>query len=191
MLFSLAVSPIFDGVLISVLTTNIIQDLRMAVLFGLTVFSGGGCIAAASIIENKFSSITKVYMVVGLLSILASILTPFFSSFVFPYFYVFTSAMLICMGMEFLGIKIGIKPIYILILGILLSMLHFLLILPVNIQVTLSSKAILFVGIAVTVGYFSTFLGSMVLGSFNLEKIKKFSGVCLIFLGIKILGISV
>ena len=168
------------------------QDLRIALIFGLTVFSGAGCISIGVLIRDKLKTITKVYIVVLLLATLATIALPLLAGLLFPYFYLFSALILISLGIELIGVNLDIRSTTILKVGLLVSLLYSLTNLSITSDLRINYSALSFVAISVGIGYIVTLTGSLILSKrINLRILRIFSGVCLILLGIKILGLPI
>ncbi len=168
------------------------QDLRIALIFGLTVFSGAGCISIGILIRDKLKTITKIYIAVFLLATLATVALPLFAGLLFPYFYLFSSLILISLGIELIGIRLEIKPLTILKIGLLISALYSLTNSSIAFAIKINYSALSFVATSVSIGYIVTLLGSLVLSQrVDLRTLRIFSGICLILLGTKIIGLPI
>lgn len=173
--------------LLTALSTEIVADLRLALIFGFTVFSGAGCISVAATLKRKFYAVALVYLAVAVLSLATAVFADTIRSALFPHFYLFSALLLMTLGLEFLGINAGIRPKEVAKVGIAISLIYSMLHIPNGVNIGVEHRTILFVLLSVVAGFLSTLLGGIFLHRHTNPKILRIiSGVILVILGIKI-----
>lgn len=178
--------------LLAALTAGIIADLKLALVFGVTVFSGAGCISIAATLKRKFYAVSLVYLAVAVLSLLTAAFAEIMRSALFPHFYLFSALLLITLGLEFLGISAGIRPGEVVKVGFAIALIYSLLHIPNEVNIGIEHRMLLPVLLSVMAGFFSTLLGGILFNRYSNPKVlRRISGLILVILGIRILRLGV
>ncbi|WP_456473918.1 hypothetical protein [Candidatus Pyrohabitans sp.] len=174
--------------LLAALSAGVVSDLKLALVFGMSVFSGVGCISVAATLRKKFYAVALVYLAVGALSLIVAVFADAIRSAIFPQFYLFSALLLITLGLEFLGINVGIRAKEVAKVGIAVALIYSMLHIPDGLSMKLESHTIRFVLLSVGTGFLSTLLGGIFLyRRTNPEILRIISGVILVILGVKLL----
>lgn len=111
-LVQMAGLPLVDGYYLVALATGLLADPVEAVIFGITAFSGGGCIGA--VVCSNASNTTKVkgilalYAGIGIVALGFALMHGFWASIMIPGFSILTALFLLSLGLTLAGFsKIG------------------------------------------------------------------------------------
>ncbi len=161
---------VVDGYLLSMLLSGSIEEPFAALIFGMTAFSGVGCITIAATclrggMKERMLSVTKVYAVVAVGALPVSVFYSLMSAFIIPEMKFVTVAVVGLIGMIVSGVErlrsfaMAVNPKRVFAAGFSLSVFASLLdgIDPVF---ALDIEAAGWVLLAVTVGYLATLAAS-------------------------------
>lgn len=202
-LLILAGLPLIDGFFLAFLATGLWRDPWRATAFGLTAFSGAGCVIAAMRLEGspvkRFVRVLGVYAVITVGASTISLAQPLFQSLLPPNLHLFTSIFLIGLGLSisgvpclrrvafWLGFEAAVKAM------IVASLLHGL-IAGVTWQFSLDLALLPSLAIAIGAGFSLTTLG-MLLGLWlrhaaDQRPINWGAGISLSCMGLNLLGLT-
>ncbi len=111
LLLLMAGLPLVDGVFIGAFADrgSAISSLAAAVGFGLLVFGGAGCIAAAASLDGSMPArlwaVTRVYLLVALGALVAMLILPLVRAVVLPDFVLFSTLVLVGVSLQMLGLR--------------------------------------------------------------------------------------
>lgn len=101
--------PLLDGFFLSFLATDMWRDAWRSAAFGLTAFSGAGCVIAAMRLKGgimlRAIQVLLVYSIVGIGAFLISLARPFFINLLPANLYLFTGIFLIGLGLWMTDMK--------------------------------------------------------------------------------------
>jgi|GEM_PF-2372318 len=101
-LLMLAGLPLIDGFYLAFLATDLWQDPWRALTFGLTAFSGAGCVSTSVQLPGSFwariAQVVEVYIVVGVGALVVGAARPFFADLLPINLYLFTGVFLVGLG---------------------------------------------------------------------------------------------
>lgn len=156
---------VIDGYLLSMLLSGEIEEFYTAAIFGLSAFSGVGCISIVPYLEGsmrqRIASVTKIYSLVGIGALVLSVIYPFISNFVFLEFKYITAVIVVLIGMIVSGIErlrnfaILINPKRVFLTGMILSVVVSVFT-GVSISFALQFASIQWVLFALIVGFCET-----------------------------------
>lgn len=108
-LLTLAGLPLIDGFFLAFLGTGLWHDLGQAAAFGLTAFSGAGCVVAAAQLRGslgrRLGQVLLVYALVGAGAFSVAALQPIFQSLLPANLALFTGVFLIGLGLWISGLS--------------------------------------------------------------------------------------
>jgi hypothetical protein len=108
-LLTLAGLPLIDGFFLAFLGAGLWRDLGHAAAFGLTAFSGAGCVVAASQLRGslgqRIGQVLAVYALVGAGAVIVTALQPIFQSLLPANLALFTGVFLIGLGLWISGLR--------------------------------------------------------------------------------------
>jgi len=175
-------------VLLAALAGGVLSDLRLALIFGATAFSGAGCISVAATMRRRVCAVSLVYLGVASLALLTGALADVLREVLFPEFYLFSALLLITLGLEMLGIRPGISAVEVAKVGLAVAATYSLLHLPGEVELVVERGTLKLVLLSVLAGYLTTLLGGALLGSSPARRhLRKISGAVLVALGVKLL----
>ncbi len=188
-------APIFDGVLFTLISAGLFNDIASAIVLGVVLFSGAGCISVAlsikACLKIKIYKISLVYSIVSIISLLTAAATEFIRHIIFPHFYIFSSLLLIVLRAEFLGANLRIKSIEVIKISLAVLIIYSVKNLPDKFYLNIETTSMLNVLISLLAGYTTTCLSVFILSKtekiMDLRIFRKLSGVILIIMGIKLL----
>jgi hypothetical protein len=104
----LSALPLLDGYFLAFLTSDLWKDWRNALAFGLTAFSGGGCVYVAmnlrGTVKQRIAQVVSVYIGLALGALMVSLARPFFESFLPDNVHLFTAMLLLGLGLCISGV---------------------------------------------------------------------------------------
>lgn len=104
----LSALPLLDGYFLAFLTSDSWKDWGQALTFGLTAFSGGGCVYAASQLRGTFSQrigqVVGVYVGLAALALTVSFARPLFIKLLPANLHLFTAMFILGLGLSHSGV---------------------------------------------------------------------------------------
>ncbi len=172
----------FDGVLLAAIAGGILSDLKFALIFGISVFSGAGCIGIAATLKRRY--IVLAYSGVAVVSVTTAVLSHVLEEILFPYFYLFSALLLITLGLEFLGKNAFIRPGEVAKVGFAITLIYSALHIPGSLSMDIELRVIGNVLFSVFAGFLTTTIGSYMVSKYlDVEILRKISGLILVVLG--------